>query len=987
LVDRRDTLIDIATAIADGTPIDWHSVESDTSDRIENVTSGLRLVEQIAFVHSHATPAPVQTAEFPSEDLLRWGPLTIVEKIGSGTFGDVYRARDPRLDRPVALKLLRQTERASSHPPSAVIEEARLMARVRHPNVVTVHGAERIEDRVGIWMELIDGPTLETELRQKGPFATTEIVQLGLDLCAALEAVHGAGLLHGDVKASNIIRDANGRVVLGDFGAGHEFDPTHAVENAATPMAGTPLYLAPEILEGGRPSVRSDIYSLGVAFYHLATGSFPVQGRTLRELRDAHERNVRVPLSALRRDLPRPLIDLVERCIDPDSNRRFVTAADVQTRLQHVADRRTAQRALRNWIAAAACVAAVATGAFFALGRFADTPMPVSSEVTVPQVRPQPAPSIQPPGPALGAELATAVADTPSPPSRGMTLRQQILPQWKRTIGLLGPPLGIGATTCIDRETANLAVCDLRTGDVKLLTSDGSLKPLRRVVDIAVGPDDRLAFTWSEEAPGKSPFGSQEIREIRRDGSGQRTVFQPEADARFVRLLQWIPARDALLVAVANAAGVQRAGMVPLDGSAPTWVKEFDQVAPEYLSLSADGQYLAFDVVPQPGNPARDIHVLDLATRREWPLVEHPASDLTPIWAPDSRTLVFSSDRLGTMGLWTVATTNGYASGEPKLVRDIGRSVPRPRGFTAAAGLLYGAQVGWFDVYTAPIDLERGTVGQPVRISPRPLDQNLAADWSFDGDRIAYVSGPLMFNQTSGAIHIVVKERSTNTERLLPHPGAQQQTRLRWSPDASQLLKLWRTGVEIVSAESGETIRQLKLAPGSDGIEWSHAGDRIYSIAGNRILSTSLNSSVTTELHRVPPPDALDGVLGLAISPDDRWLTFTTLDSKRRCTIHIMPTDGGPPMERVRLDEVCSDAAWSPDGRRLVFSVGANGTLIGPTTLWTVDTAAGDPRRLALAMDRIFQIRLHPNGREILFTSGAPRTEYWLLEGFLENQR
>lgn len=240
-----------------------------------------------------------------------------------------------------------------------------------------------------------------------------------------------------------------------------------------------------------------------------------------------------------------------------------------------------------------------------------------------------------------------------------------------------------------------------------------------------------------------------------------------------------------------------------------------------------------------------------------------------------------------------------------------------------------------------------------------------------------------MAGRTPGATHVVVKERPTNTERFLPHQGQIHQTRLRWSPDARLILKQWPAKMAIVSAESGETIRELQIEPGTDGIEWSHAGDRIYSIARNRILSTSLSSSLTTELHRVLPTDGINAN-DLAISPDDRWLAFTTLNVKGHCGIHIMPADGGAPMERVRFDQPCSGAAWSPDGGRLVFSVGAGGTL-RQSTLWTVDVAAGEPRPLPLTMDQIFQIRIHPKGREILFTAGSPRGEDWLLEGFLEN--
>jgi tetratricopeptide (TPR) repeat protein len=362
-------LIDVAAAIADGLPVDWAAFASGTPPLSQDLALRARIVERIAQVHADLPSLDTFSSSLhkslaglclpgdvtaPPETPITWGTLTIVEKIGRGTFGDVYRAHDRRLNRTVALKLLRRKDRLES----AVIEEGQLMARVRHPNVVTVYGAERIEERVGLWMQFVDGPTLEDEVRTRGPFTPREVAEAGIQLAQALAAVHRAGLLHRDVKAQNAMRDADGRVLLTDFGTGRELsEPTPA--GGGHELAGTPLYMAPEVLEGAPASVASDVYSLGVLLYHLATGSFPVRGRSLRDLREAHQQNRRVPVKAARPEMPKRLAAVIDRATDPDSRRRYPSAADLEAAVVASATNRTRRAA---WIAAAACALAVATG-------------------------------------------------------------------------------------------------------------------------------------------------------------------------------------------------------------------------------------------------------------------------------------------------------------------------------------------------------------------------------------------------------------------------------------------------------------------------------------------------------------------------------------------------------------------------------------------------------------------------------------------------
>ena len=290
---------DLADAILDGTPIDWAAVESSSEGTAQALVRQLRVLAAVAELHRDIQPST-------------WGHLRLVERIGRGAFGEVYRAWDTRLDREVALKLLSAGRSPANRAASSIIHEGRLLAKVRHPNVVSIYGAEQIGDQIGLWMEFVRGHTLEQILDQRKVVSAAEAVDIGLELCRAVSAVHGAGLLHRDIKAHNVMRAEDGRIVLMDFGTGRELD-----DGASSDLAGTPLYLAPEVLQGQKATVRSDIYSFGVLLYRLVTGSYPVQARTVREIRQAQELGERTAIQTARSDVPSKLARVIERAIDP----------------------------------------------------------------------------------------------------------------------------------------------------------------------------------------------------------------------------------------------------------------------------------------------------------------------------------------------------------------------------------------------------------------------------------------------------------------------------------------------------------------------------------------------------------------------------------------------------------------------------------------------------------------------------------------------
>ena len=292
----------------------------------------LKEVESLLDISS--TP-PGTTADASGPALTQWEHLTVLAEVGRGAFGRVYRAWDPALQMEVALKLIAVDTRDADFAES-VFHEARLLVKVRHPNVVTVLGARRVGAHVGIWMEFINGPTLADAIERGGPMNPVEAAAAGMAVCDALAAVHGAGLLHRDIKARNVMRDAGGRVVLMDFGAGADRRQQPHGE-----MAGTPLYMAPEVLKGAGASIASDIYSVGVLLFHLATGEYPVSGTNIYELEAAHESGARVWLADRRPELPAAFVAAVDRALSPDPSARFRRAVEFRDALSEATARLT----------------------------------------------------------------------------------------------------------------------------------------------------------------------------------------------------------------------------------------------------------------------------------------------------------------------------------------------------------------------------------------------------------------------------------------------------------------------------------------------------------------------------------------------------------------------------------------------------------------------------------------------------------------------
>lgn len=314
----------VVDAISDGKPVEWERALAGTDADAEILTA-LRIIDQVARVHRAGSDIPPGGA--PAEPAERtWGSLTLRGPLGEGTHGEVYRAFDPGLRREVALKLWSASEQPRSI--ERLLEEARALAKVRHPNVLLVHGADVHDGRVGMWTELLEGATLERLMKELGTAHWREAALYGIELCRALGAVHAIGFVHRDVKPENVMRELGGRLVLMDFGSATRY--TTQGDAPPPPADGTPLCMAPEALRGEQATPESDVYSLGVLLFRMVTGRYPVEAKTLDDLRSALALGPLPSARQLRPEVPLAFSRVLDRALERDPRARIGSAAEME---------------------------------------------------------------------------------------------------------------------------------------------------------------------------------------------------------------------------------------------------------------------------------------------------------------------------------------------------------------------------------------------------------------------------------------------------------------------------------------------------------------------------------------------------------------------------------------------------------------------------------------------------------------------------------
>ena len=262
------------------------------------------------------------------------GRYVIERELGRGGMGAVYLARDVKLDRPVALKVLPAEYASRGLLRDRFLRETRTAASFSHPNIVPVYAVEEAEDFLAYAMAFVEGESVADRVRRAGPLSIRETVRLLQDTGYALAYAHGRGVVHRDIKPDNImIERATGRALVMDFGIARIIEsapaPTTGTRGALTRLGevvGTPEYMSPEQATGDHVDGRSDLYSLGLTAYFALTGAPAVSGETTGKILARQIADVLPPMKSRRPDLPPALGEAIDRCVAKDPNQRFANA-------------------------------------------------------------------------------------------------------------------------------------------------------------------------------------------------------------------------------------------------------------------------------------------------------------------------------------------------------------------------------------------------------------------------------------------------------------------------------------------------------------------------------------------------------------------------------------------------------------------------------------------------------------------------------------
>src|SRR5581483_6557780 len=330
------------------------------------------------------------------------GHYRILERIGAGGMGVVYRAHDQRLERDVALKVLPPGTLADDSARKRFRQEALAISRLNHPNIATVHDFDTQRGVDFLVTELVPGSTLDEMLAAR-PLPEKDVLQIGLQLAEGLDAAHRAGVIHRDLKPGNLRLTPEGRVKILDFGLAKRVDPADQTSltqsrSESDGVAGTPAYMAPEQLKGGKVDTRADLWAAGVVLYELATGQRPFQGQTANAL--AAEIVYAAPPSPQRIQpkLSSRIADIILKCLEKDPENRYQSAKELVVDLRRLVSpsaatatsvapplrRQVGRKALATAGAVVLAIIAAATYLYFHRTPPGAVPTPITSLAVLP---------------------------------------------------------------------------------------------------------------------------------------------------------------------------------------------------------------------------------------------------------------------------------------------------------------------------------------------------------------------------------------------------------------------------------------------------------------------------------------------------------------------------------------------------------------------------------------------------------------------------
>jgi eukaryotic-like serine/threonine-protein kinase len=867
----------------------------------------------------------------------RLGPYELVSPLGSGGMGDVFVARDTRLDRRVAIKIVRTPALAVSADARGRFErEARAIASLNHPHICTLHDVGRDGDVEFLVMELLEGETLAQRL-ERGRLPVREVIDYALQIADALEAAHRHGIVHRDLKPANVMLISGGTrsrgaatVKLLDFGIARlkalpvEGDRLTQPVTVTGEIVGTLPYMAPEQIEGADVDSRADLFAFGAVLYEMLSGRpafrAPTQARLVAEILE-----VQPPaLSELRPDTPPTLQMLVEACLAKAVERRWASAADARLVLQHALAEPTAPLAGRR-------------------GGLLES------------LRRRPLAWILPPAGILVAVLALIVA--------AQQLRPQVAPPVD-VLSVISPPgttftVGDGPQVSPDGRIVAFVATDA-AGKTSIYVRERSAAAARVLPDT----EDATQPFWSPDSRQLGFFARGSLKTVPVAGGRVQTL----AVAAVPRGGSWSAAGDIVFVPYPNASP-QR---IPAAGGTPTTVPlpARDDERRWFPCFLPDGRrylYLAIDVKRRTGKAIR------LASLDSTEVIDLVASSTSAVYAEPGY-LLFRRD--GALVAQRFDTRSAKLQGQPVVVAEaVGFNAIGYQGFFSASrdGVIAlfapspGWRLAWFDRFGRRI----GTVGAAAQYNSVCL--------TGDGQHLVYDAA----DPATGNIDLWSLNLASGVSG-----------RLTFDPTVDFYPSCSKRGDEVFFASLRQGLpglyRQRISSPGSETLLRTPPGPEIptdWSSDGRWLLFVTYNTKTSWDVWAMPiDQGSRRDPIPLAATPaEERNATFSP---DGRFVAYIMQEAGSPevmvqpfPPTGTRWQVSSTGGrqpAWSPDGGTLYYLSPDNKLMAVEVRTKSGSFAAGASRTVmetrVAGLERSSQgtsFQVAPDGQRFLIIDGG----------------
>ncbi len=854
---------------------------------------------------------------------------------------EVYLAEDTRLDRRVALKLLPPTLAADQERFERFEREAKTVAALNHPNIVTIYAVEESEGNHFITMELVEGQTL-TELIPPRGMPIVEALGLACTLGKAMAVAHGQGITHRDIKPDNIMITKKGTLKILDFGlakpaAGKRAENATLVvsteETQGGLILGTVAYMSPEQALGKPVDFRSDIFSFGVLLYEVATGKRPFRGDNSFSIIDSILKKPPTPANEVRSKVPQALERVLERCLEKDPDDRYQSTLDLVHDLEEVRDQLASGETLElttlpaggvsplwKWASLAAIGLAAALAGVLIFGGVRSSVRSIPAALT----------------------QATDLVGSEAYPSLSPDGRQLV---YAMTRG--GPR------------------------DIHLLRVGGD-NPINLTRDSGV----------DNSQPVFSPDGEQIVFRSERDGGG---LFLMGATGESVRRLTnfgfhptWSP--DGLRIAfstddieepgirtsqavvwIVDVTTGEAAQVIAGDASQPSW--------------SPNGERIAYWGV-RPGSGQRDIWTAAADGSDPRALTDDAAMDWNPVWSADGRHVYFASDRGGSRDLWRLAVdqSTGKVHGPPEPVTIGAADVTHPAVARDGSRLAFASQATRSQVWRLPFDPETERVTGPG-------DLLLDTDGRVTMGQISK-SGEWLLYWTRSKRDDLVLDRIDQAERRVLVRDDHRNTAPAWCEDDRSVVfssdrdgryELWAIGAD------GSGLRQLTRGTtsprGATIPVCSDDGSVYYSLLGEGIAVARFDGPTLTPNRTLRAVDAGD-IVPWDISPDRTRLTGSHWLEGVTVGIAVLDIES----ESVRIHELEREIpagrglnAWLADGRRVAYAAYGELMLLDTETMET-RAIAGAPSSVWALLD------VAADGRQLIVTTETTNADIWTID-------